>query len=133
MVQVSFGFNSPTSVSNMFGNWLNGFNQKLKHILLVGPSAICWLYGLPVMMLFLIERKFILIYRFYSEAYIGIASGPPCEPGCMHQLLDPRAKKARCCDRAMVVLVGMKLSLVFHQGKPPTGPMPWCAGDVAAV
>ena len=42
MVQVTFGLNPPSSVSNMFGTWLNGMSQKLKNHALVGYSAICW-------------------------------------------------------------------------------------------
>ena len=41
-LQYSFGFLPPSSVSHLYGNWLGGLHSKLKRIVFVGASAVCW-------------------------------------------------------------------------------------------
>jgi hypothetical protein len=41
-IQFSFGLYPPHSISHMFGNWLVGVSKKIKKLILVGASAICW-------------------------------------------------------------------------------------------
>lgn len=42
IVHVSFNLPPPTNVTNMFGNWLNGVDKKLKAQIRVRVSAFCW-------------------------------------------------------------------------------------------
>ena len=42
IIQVSFNLIPPTSVHNLFTDWLDGVNRKLKSQILVDASAICW-------------------------------------------------------------------------------------------
>lgn len=42
MVNVAFNLPPPTSISNMFGNWLCSVDKKGKAQIRVGVSALCW-------------------------------------------------------------------------------------------
>ena len=42
VVFCTYNIPSPTSVSNMFGNWLNGIDKMTKARIRIGVSAICW-------------------------------------------------------------------------------------------
>jgi hypothetical protein len=42
-VQFCFNIDGPNSIHHMFNGWLNGVELKLKHILLVGAFAQCWI------------------------------------------------------------------------------------------
>jgi hypothetical protein len=42
LVQISFGLTPPTNVSDLFGNWLNGFHRKLRNQIMIGAAALCW-------------------------------------------------------------------------------------------
>jgi hypothetical protein len=42
IVHVSFNLIPLTSVHNLFIGWLEGIIRKLKYLILVGASAICW-------------------------------------------------------------------------------------------
>jgi hypothetical protein len=42
IVHVSFNLSSPTSIHNIFLDWLEGINRKLKSKIIVGASALCW-------------------------------------------------------------------------------------------
>jgi hypothetical protein len=42
LVQISFGFTPPMNVSDLFGNWLNGFHRKLRNQIMIGAAALCW-------------------------------------------------------------------------------------------
>ena len=41
-IQMASNLYQPTSVANIFGNWLNGIDNKLKTILRVGALAVLW-------------------------------------------------------------------------------------------
>ncbi len=41
-VYFTFGVRQPRSCAHMFGNWLNGFEPKLKRQTWEGIAAICW-------------------------------------------------------------------------------------------
>lgn len=41
-VSISFGFQPPSSIANLFGSWLTNFPPKLRKQILVGVAAICW-------------------------------------------------------------------------------------------
>jgi len=41
-VYAAWGLPKPSSVSNMFGNWLNGIPKDYKPLDLVGAAALCW-------------------------------------------------------------------------------------------
>ena len=42
VVFCTYNIPPPTNVSNMFGNWLNGVDNKTKARIRIGVSAICW-------------------------------------------------------------------------------------------
>jgi hypothetical protein len=42
IIYLAFGIRAPSSVSNMFGNWLEGFNHNIRNIVLLGAASICW-------------------------------------------------------------------------------------------
>jgi hypothetical protein len=42
IVHVSFNLSSPTSIHNIFLDWLEGINRKLKYKIIVGASDLCW-------------------------------------------------------------------------------------------
>jgi hypothetical protein len=42
VVQFTFNIEPPTSVTNMFGNWLNGIGRRVKARIRVGVCAIVW-------------------------------------------------------------------------------------------
>jgi hypothetical protein len=42
IIHISFNLTPPTSVHNIFTDWLLGFNGKLKSKVLVGAVAFCW-------------------------------------------------------------------------------------------
>ena len=42
VVFCTYNITPPVSVSNMFGNWLNGVDKKTKARIRIGVSAICW-------------------------------------------------------------------------------------------
>src|SRR6185312_13093756 len=39
---VVWGLTKPSSVSNMFENWLNGIPKDYKSLVLVGAAVLCW-------------------------------------------------------------------------------------------
>jgi hypothetical protein len=41
-IQLFFGLYPLHSTSHTFGNWLLGVSKKIKKIILVGASAVCW-------------------------------------------------------------------------------------------
>ena len=50
VLRISFGFQPPTSVANLFGSWLRGFPLKLRKQILICASALCWALWLCGMM-----------------------------------------------------------------------------------
>lgn len=42
LVEICFGLKPPQNTMHMFSSWLNGIGGRLKQLLLVGASAICW-------------------------------------------------------------------------------------------
>ena len=42
LIYAAWGLPKPSSVSNMFGNWLNGIPKDYKPLVLVGAAALCW-------------------------------------------------------------------------------------------
>jgi hypothetical protein len=46
IVHITFGIQPPSTILNMFGSWLNGFQPKLRSKNLVGTTAICWILWL---------------------------------------------------------------------------------------
>jgi hypothetical protein len=42
VVHASFNVVPPTSITNMFGNWLNGVDRKTRARIRIGVSALCW-------------------------------------------------------------------------------------------
>ena len=42
IIHISFALPPPISVTNMFGNWLNGIDKKTKAKIRIGISALCW-------------------------------------------------------------------------------------------
>lgn len=42
LVEICFGLKPPHNTMHMFSSWLNGIGGRLKQLLLVGASAICW-------------------------------------------------------------------------------------------
>jgi hypothetical protein len=42
IVDFTYGLPPPTSIPNMFGNWLNGVDMKSKARIRIGVSALCW-------------------------------------------------------------------------------------------
>ena len=44
LVHFTFNINPPTSVSNMFGGWLNGIEKVIKTHVRIGIAAILWAY-----------------------------------------------------------------------------------------
>jgi len=42
VVFCTYNIPPPTNVTNMFGNWLRGVDQKTKNRIRIGVSAICW-------------------------------------------------------------------------------------------
>ena len=45
-VHISFDLNPPQSMSHIFGNWLVGVDKRIKNLILVGASALCWVLWL---------------------------------------------------------------------------------------
>ena len=45
-IQMASNLYQPTSIANIFGNWVNGIDNKLKTILRVGALAVIWLLWL---------------------------------------------------------------------------------------
>src|SRR3954468_1027357 len=41
-IQMASNLYQPSSVANIFGNWLNGIDKKLKTILRIGALAVIW-------------------------------------------------------------------------------------------
>mgnify|MGYP003702426069 FL=1 len=41
-ILITFGVKQPRNSSHLFGNWLRGFEPKLKRQTWVGIAAICW-------------------------------------------------------------------------------------------
>src|SRR6266498_155983 len=41
-IQVSFGISPPSGAQHMLSTWLRGVPKKLKLLILVGASSICW-------------------------------------------------------------------------------------------
>jgi len=41
-VYMAWGLRQPTSISNMFGSWLNGISKHHKSLIMVGAAAMCW-------------------------------------------------------------------------------------------
>jgi len=41
-VYMAWGLRQPTSISNMFGSWLNGISKHHKSLIMVGVAAMCW-------------------------------------------------------------------------------------------
>ncbi|WVZ75254.1 hypothetical protein U9M48_023328 [Paspalum notatum var. saurae] len=37
-----FGIRAPSSISNMFGSWLEGFNHNIRNIVLLGAASVSW-------------------------------------------------------------------------------------------
>jgi len=42
LIHLAFGILRPSSVSNMFGNWLGGFDKTLRNIALLGAAVTVW-------------------------------------------------------------------------------------------
>lgn len=42
MVNISFRFQPPTSVTNLFDSWLRSFCYKLRNQIFIGIAAMCW-------------------------------------------------------------------------------------------
>ena len=42
LVHLIFNISPPTNIVNMFGNWLNGIDKKIKAQILVGVCALLW-------------------------------------------------------------------------------------------
>jgi exonuclease III len=42
ILAISFNFSTPTTIANLFGNWLNGVTKKLKGLIRVGVCALVW-------------------------------------------------------------------------------------------
>lgn len=42
VIFLAFGISPPSSVSNMFGSWLEGFEHNLRNIILLGAASTCW-------------------------------------------------------------------------------------------
>ena len=42
VVFVTFGIVPPSSITNMLGTWLRGFNLRSRKLLLIGATAMCW-------------------------------------------------------------------------------------------
>ena len=57
----------------MFGNWLVDVNKKIKELILVGASAVCWLSDLVEIKWFLIDH-FQNLCRFFSGQHIGFGN-----------------------------------------------------------
>jgi hypothetical protein len=42
VVHISYNLPSPSNITNMFGNWLDGVDAKIKVKIRIGVSALCW-------------------------------------------------------------------------------------------
>jgi hypothetical protein len=42
VIQVAWGLYQPTSIANVFGNWLHGIDYKYKIFLRMGATALIW-------------------------------------------------------------------------------------------
>src|ERR1041385_5306020 len=65
----------PTSVANIFGNWLNGIDNKLKTILRVGALAVIWSLWLCRNARYSLI-KISLVCRFFIDARVFSVRGP---------------------------------------------------------
>lgn len=43
IIYATFDIPSPTNITNMFRNWLNGIDNKTKAKIRIGISVVCWL------------------------------------------------------------------------------------------
>jgi hypothetical protein len=64
---VHFTFNTPppTNIRNMFGNWLNGVDKKIKAQIRIG--LWCGQFGIAVMMLFLTKQVMLNFCRLFTR------------------------------------------------------------------
>src|SRR5438128_1562789 len=42
LIHLAFGIMKPSSVSNLFGNWLGGFDKEIRNIVLLGATTTVW-------------------------------------------------------------------------------------------
>ena len=42
IVYATYNISPPANITNMFGNWLNGIDNKTKARIRIGVSALCW-------------------------------------------------------------------------------------------
>jgi hypothetical protein len=68
IIHMMFGISPPTSVSNLFGNWLAGISKKELMQVRVGVCAVLRLCGMSEMILSLTNQKNI-IFAGYSHGY----------------------------------------------------------------
>ena len=69
-IYVAWCLPKPSSVSNMFGNWLNGIPKHYKPVVLVGAAAFCWsVWRCRNTVVF--DKKNILSCRLSSRLHIG--------------------------------------------------------------
>jgi hypothetical protein len=73
IVHVFFKLLPPTSVNNLFTDWLDGINRKLKYKILVGASAICWVIWLT--------RNNIIFDNAAAPSYLQVIFRGPTGPG----------------------------------------------------
>jgi hypothetical protein len=76
IIQVATGLFPPRSVSNMFGNWLQGIRKDLKSLILLGVATICWTIWLCRNNMVFDKRKIsshlhIIFLNFLLPSYLG--------------------------------------------------------------
>ena len=74
-VSISFGFQPPSSMANLFGYWLKNFPPKLRKQILVGAAAIFWPCGWVGMMWYSKDRNLTRSCRYSSGGRVGSRFG----------------------------------------------------------
>jgi hypothetical protein len=75
IIHMMFGISPPTSVSNLFGNWLAGISKKELMQVRVGVCEVLRLCGMSEMILSLINQKKHHFCRLFPWLCIGCVCG----------------------------------------------------------
>ena len=73
-IQMASNLYQPTSIANIFDNWLNGIDNKLKTIVRIGALAVIWSLWVEMTRSFQIKTS--LVCRFFIDARVFYVRGP---------------------------------------------------------